>query len=58
MDEEDGGGMLPDLQLVCDQARGEFANMLAAVEGSKDIVIQEELMALLDHVTPFSFLKK
>lgn len=50
--------MLPDLQLVCDQARGEFANMLAAVEGSKDIVIQEELMALLDHVTPFSFLKK
>lgn len=47
-----------DLQLVSDDARSQFADILERVEGKKDIVIQPELMSLLDHVTPIGFLKK
>lgn len=47
-----------DLQLVSDEARSQFADILSRVEGKKDIVIQQELMSLLDHVTPIAFLKK
>lgn len=47
-----------DLQLVSDDARSQFAEILVRVEGKKDIVIQEELLSLLDHVTPIGFLKK
>ena len=47
-----------DLQLVSDDARAQFANILGRVEGKKDIVIQPELLSLLDHVTPLGFLKK
>ena len=47
-----------DLQYVSDDAQDQFADILARVEGSKDIVIQQELMSLLDHVTPINFLKK
>ena len=55
-----GGGVkfLPDLQLVSDHARLELANILNSVSGKKDVVIQPDLMSLLDHVTPFAFLKK
>ena len=58
-----GGGrgramFLPDLQLVSDYARIELANILNSVSGKKDIIIQSDLMSLLDHVTPFTFLKK
>ena len=55
-----GGGVkvLPDLQLVSDYARLELANILNSVSGKKDVVIQPDLMSLLDHVTPFAFLKK
>ena len=62
MAQPDGSGAwsnsLPDLQLVSDQARVELANILNSVPGKKDIVIQSDLMSLLDHVTPFTFLKK
>lgn len=47
-----------DLQLISDDARSQFADILGRVEGRKDIVIQQELMSLLDHVTPIGFLKK
>lgn len=47
-----------DLQLVSDDARAQFADILGRVEGTKDVVIQQELMSLLDHVTPIGFLKK
>jgi hypothetical protein len=47
-----------DLQLISDDARSQFADILGRVEGQKDIVIQPELMSLLDHVTPIGFLKK
>lgn len=53
-----GSESLPDLQLVSDYARLELANILNSVSGRKDIVIQPDLMSLLDHVTPFTFLKK
>ena len=46
-----------DLQLVSDDARAQFANILGHV-GKKDIVIQPDLLSLLDHVTPVTFLKK
>ena len=49
---------LPDLQLVSDHARLELADILNSVPGKKNIVIQPDLMSLLDHVTPFTFLKK
>lgn len=47
-----------DLQLVSDDARAQFADILGRVGGKKDIVIQPELLSLLDHVTPIAFLKK
>ncbi len=47
-----------DLQLVSDDARSQFADILGRVEGKKDIVIQPDLLSLLDHVTPIKFLKK
>lgn len=47
-----------DLQLVSDDARSQFADILGRIEGKKDIVIQPELLSLLDHVTPIGFLKK
>ena len=47
-----------DLQLISDDARSQFADILGSVDGKKDIVIQQELMSLLDHVTPLAFLKK
>lgn len=56
--ERGGVKFLPDLQLVSDYARLELANILNSVSGKKDVVIQPDLMSLLDHVTPFAFLKK
>lgn len=47
-----------DLQLVSDDARSQFADILGRVQGKKDIVIQPELLSLLDHVTPLGFLKR
>lgn len=47
-----------DLQLISDDARSQFADILGRVDGKKDIVIQQELMSLLDHVTPIGILKK
>ena len=47
-----------DLQFVSDDARSQFADILGRVEGKKDVVIQQELMSLLDHVTPMGFLRK
>ena len=58
MADETDGAQLPDLQHVSDRAREQFSDMLSEVEGKKDIVIQSELMALLDHVTPLKFLRK
>lgn len=49
---------LPDLQEVSDLARMQFADMLSKVHGSKDLVIQAELMTLLEHVTPIGFLRQ
>ncbi len=49
---------LPDLQLLSDRAREQFADMLGEVDGPKDIVIQSELMSLLEHVTPMKFLRR
>lgn len=58
--EETDGATLPDVDVrnISDQARVQFADMLSAVDGKKDIVIQPELMPLLDNVTPMSFLRK
>ena len=56
--ERGGVKFLPDLQLVSDCARLELANILNTVSGKKDVIIQPDLMSLLDHVTPFAFLKK
>ena len=47
-----------DVQLVSDRAREQFADILGEVDGKKDIVIQQELMSLLEHVTPMTFLRK
>lgn len=47
-----------DVQYLADAARDQLANMLQEVDGPKDVVIQAELMSLLNHVTPLSFLKK
>ena len=51
-------GVLPDLQLLSDRAREQFADMLGEVDGPKDVVIQSELMSLLEHVTPMKFLRR
>ena len=56
--EEADGASLPDVKNVSDQARIQFADMLSAVDGKKDIVIQPELMSLLENVTPMKFLRK
>jgi len=45
------------LQELKDIARYEFEDILREVEGTKDLVIQPELMSMLEHVTPFKFLK-
>lgn len=58
MAEETDALRLLDVQQVSDQARQEFSDMLGEVEGSKDIVIQPELMSLLNHVTPPTFLRR
>lgn len=47
-----------NLQYVADIARDQLTDMLSEVDGPKDVVIQSELMSLLNHVSPFSFLKK
>ncbi len=47
-----------DVQCVADAARDQLSNILSEVDGPKDVVIQADLMSLLNHVTPFSFLKK
>ncbi len=47
-----------DLQLLSDDARIQFADIIGSVDGPKDIVIQQELMSLLDHVTPIAILKR
>ena len=57
MEEVDRADM-PDLQDVSDLARMQFNKMLSSVRGPKDLVIQTELMTLLEHVTPISFLRK
>ena len=56
--EETDGATLPDVRNISDQASVQFADMLSAVDGKKDIVVQSELMPLLDNVTPMSFLRK
>ena len=56
--EETDGVTLPDVRNISDQASVQFVDMLSAVDGKKDIVIQSELMPLLDNVTPMSFLRK
>lgn len=50
--------MLPDLQLLADRAREQFADMLGEVDRPKDVVIQSELMSLLEHITPMKFLRR
>ena len=45
------------LQELKDIARYEFEDILKEVEDSKDLVIQPELMPIMEHVTPFKFLK-
>lgn len=57
VDETDGAS-LPDLKDVAEIARTQFADMLSAEEGKKDLVIQGDLMSILEHVTPMGFLKK
>lgn len=57
LDEIDGA-RLPDLKDVAEIPRTQFADMLASEEGKKDLVIQGELMSLLEHVTPMTFLRK
>ena len=52
------GADILNLQYVADIARDHLTDMLSETDGSKDVVIQSELMSLLNHVTPFSFLKK
>ncbi len=47
-----------DVQCVADAARDQLSNILTEVDGPKDVVIQADLMSLLNHVTPFSFLKE
>ena len=47
-----------DLQLISDDARAQFSDILGSVDGKKDMVIQPELFSLLEHVTPYEFLKK
>ena len=49
---------LPELKDVAEIPRAKFADMLASEEGKKDLVIQGELMSLLEHVTPITFLRK
>lgn len=56
--EELDGATLPDVKNVSDLARMQLADMLSAVDGKKDLVIQPELMSLLDNVTPMKFLRK
>lgn len=56
--EETDGAKVPDLKDVAEIARIQFTDMLAGEEGKKDLVIQEELMSLLEHVTPMGFLRK
>ncbi|XP_065919463.1 vacuolar protein sorting-associated protein 33B-like [Dysidea avara] len=46
--------LLQDLRSV---ATYEFEDLLSKVNGTKDLVIQPELMPLLEHVTPYKFLK-
>ena len=46
--------LLQDLRSV---ATYEFEDILSKVNGTKDLVIQPELMPLLEHVTPYKFLK-
>lgn len=45
------------LQELKDVARYEFEAILEKVDGVKDLVIQPEMMPILEHVTPFKFLK-
>ena len=53
-----GGGGELDVQRISDEARGQLVDILSCVEGKKDIVIQPQLISLLEHITPFKFLKK
>ena len=47
-----------DLHRISDEAQTQFADILRQVPGKKDIVIQPELMSLLEHITPYKFLKQ
>jgi len=51
------GGEL-DVQRISDEARGQLVDILGTVEGKKDLVIQPKLISLLEHITPFKFLKR
>ena len=52
-----GAGVELDVQRISDEARGQLADILGTVEGKKDLVIQPKLISLLEHITPFKFLK-
>ncbi len=52
-----GAGEL-DVRGISDLAREQLADILGTVEGKKDIVIQPQLISLLEHITPFKFLKE
>lgn len=45
------------LQELKDIARYELEDILREMDGTKDLVIQPELMSMLEHVTPLRFLK-
>ena len=47
-----------DLQHISEEAQKQLADILDSVPGKKDIVIQPELISLLEHITPFKFLKQ
>ena len=52
-----GPSATPDLQLVAQYVRSELGDILDKTPGPKDIVIQQELMTLLNHIASVKFLK-
>ena len=53
-----GPSATPDLQLVAQYVRSELGDILDKTPGPKDIVIQQELMTLLNHIASVKFLKR
>lgn len=53
----EGEGEEDFLQELKDIARYEFEDILKEVDDTKDLVIQPDLMPIMEHVTPFRFLK-